>query len=404
MRIGSSSDRQANSIADGGPSHSDDPNLRVLYLAHNGAWPSVDGGRRRDAELLPRLWAKADIDYLAVSQAYERDVRGLIERVPGVRTWRVFADESLNRIFPERSSVAASALLADTWPEFDAIHVEGHYMLDLLPHPAWRRVVLVEHNIESELLRQRVKVGERVRGSEIEVVRSREQRAWQDVGELVTLSHDDAALVAARTSRCPEVITNGWDHLANGREEEVPSAPGCGGPQVLFVGNYEYGPNRDAIRWLIDEIFPIIRGRLPDAQLRLVGNKVPRSLIGDQVMAVGWVEELPREYRQADVVIVPLRVGGGVKVKVTEALQQGCLVVATLVGAQGIPSPFREQLKIGASAEDLANLVVDAAKQGSRQPTQVLQEAPTWDSAAERLFDRWQFVGCQEASATKENR
>lgn len=375
----------------------------MLYLAHNGAWPTVDGGRRRDAELMPRLWDKADIEYVAISQACERDTRGLTERAPGVSNWHVFPDESSRQTIPDRSSVKARVLLERTWAEFDIIHVEGHYLLDLLPRCAWYRVVLVEHNVESELLLQRAHLGEKIRRSEIDRVRRREQQAWQDVGRLVVLTADDAALVARRTARRPVVITNGWDHLDG--ECEVTGERCDARPQVTFVGNYEYAPNRDAINWLLDEIFPMVRARVPAVQLRLVGNAVPQILGGDRVEAVGWADDLPREYRRADVVVVPLRIGGGVKVKVTEALQQGCQVVTTAVGAQGIPSPFREQLAIGASAEELADLIANAvARRNQPRPVEVPPGSPTWDGAAAKLLTYWESVGDRTAPAAEESR
>lgn len=377
--------------------------MRVLYLAHNGAWPTVDGGRRRDAELLPRLWDKASIDYVAVSQAYDRDTRGLSDRAPAVNRWRVFRDESSPKPVPARVSGAARDLLAKSWSDFDTIHVEGHYLLDLLPRSAWPRVVLVEHNVESELLRQRSQVGQAIQPAEIDRVRRREQSAWRGVGQLVMLTEDDAALVASRTERRPAVITNGWDHL-DGRRA-VRSDQRQPEPQVSFVGNYEYAPNRDAIAWLLDEIFPKVRMRVPGVHLRLIGNAVPQDLGSEGVAAIGWTDDLIQEYWRADVVVVPLRIGGGVKVKVTEALQQGCCVVTTPIGAQGIPGLFREQLAIGKTADELADLIATAIGRTShaRPPAGALPAGPTWDSAAEKLLTHWQRVGGRMSSVQREN-
>lgn len=115
------------------------------------------------------------------------------------------------------------------------------------------------------------------------------------------------------------------------------------GRVLLFVGNFSHPPNVDAVEWLIGEIWPLVRSALPDAELMIVGsgmNDELKRLCGscDRVQALGWVsdEELVRCYERARVAVVPLRFGAGVKHKVVAAMAQGCPVVSTPVGMQGL--------------------------------------------------------------------
>ena len=114
---------------------------------------------------------------------------------------------------------------------------------------------------------------------------------------------------------------------------------------LLFVGNFEHLPNLDAALWLLDELWPRIRERLGEAHLTIAGARPPASLIqrvhacsGD-VTLTGWISEqrLQELYQCSRIVVVPLRFGAGVKHKVVAAIMQGCPIVTTDVGLQGLP-------------------------------------------------------------------
>ena len=110
---------------------------------------------------------------------------------------------------------------------------------------------------------------------------------------------------------------------------------------LLFVAGFGHPPNVDAAKWLVGEIFPKVRARVPGARLTLVGsnptNEV-RALESETVHVTGYVtdEALADHYRSAGVAVVPLRFGAGVKGKVIEALHHGLPLVTTSVGMQGL--------------------------------------------------------------------
>ncbi len=111
--------------------------------------------------------------------------------------------------------------------------------------------------------------------------------------------------------------------------------PGDSG-RVLFVGSGT-APNVDAIQWFLAEVWPKVRARVPHAVLDVVGN-VGNSVSGqgEDVKIHGLVDDLGAIYRQADVVISPLRVGSGLKIKLVEALSYGKAIVASTVTCQGV--------------------------------------------------------------------
>jgi glycosyltransferase involved in cell wall biosynthesis len=129
--------------------------------------------------------------------------------------------------------------------------------------------------------------------------------------------------------------------VPNGTERHEPAAPALEQPgELLFVGQLDYGPNIDAVRFLRVEILPRVRAAVPDARLVVVG-RAPVAAVralddGDTCRVVGPVPDLAPWYGSASVVVVPIRMGSGTRLKVLEALSWGKAVVATRVGAEGL--------------------------------------------------------------------
>ncbi|MGH7726475.1 MAG: glycosyltransferase family 4 protein [Candidatus Eiseniibacteriota bacterium] len=111
-------------------------------------------------------------------------------------------------------------------------------------------------------------------------------------------------------------------------------------PIVLIVGSYAWRPNAEGVRRFLGEGWPEVRARIPDARLRVVGKDLPRALAGEIEAAggesVGFVEDVAPEYARASVLVVPLWVGAGARVKIVEALAAGLPIVTTALGAEGL--------------------------------------------------------------------
>jgi glycosyltransferase involved in cell wall biosynthesis len=107
---------------------------------------------------------------------------------------------------------------------------------------------------------------------------------------------------------------------------------------VLFVGNFAHSPNRDAARWLAAEIMPAVRTHVPGARLRIVGTAPPpeiRALAGSDVELVADAPSVLPHLEQAAVVLAPVRTGGGMRMKVLQAMAAGKAVVTTSRGGEG---------------------------------------------------------------------
>jgi glycosyltransferase involved in cell wall biosynthesis len=162
---------------------------------------------------------------------------------------------------------------------------------------------------------------------------------------IVVCSDLDASRARAVGVPRVTVVPNGYD-----RVEEPLGRLGVGTPPtVLFQGFLRYPPNAQAARFLVEEIGPRLRRHLPDVRLRLVGHGTPELAALDHppsVSMVGRVPDIDTELARADLVVVPLLVGSGTRVKILEAFAHRIPVVSTTIGAEGLGARDGEHLLV----------------------------------------------------------
>jgi len=236
---------------------------------------------------------------------------------------------------------------------FDALLCEGLELAPFViaafqnfnqPRP---RLVLDEHNAEY-LLQQRVYESERAMGlgrlpaaaySFLQARRLRryEAQALHFFDRAIAVSESERAALAQLVPGRPiAVIPNGIDPL------EFASWSGEAQPdQLVFSGTMDFRPNVDAVTWFAHKVWPLIRKNRPQARFIIVGRRpVPavetlRNLPGIEV--TGRVEDTRPYISQSSLFVLPMRMGGGVRLKLLEALAMGKPVVTTSFGADGVP-------------------------------------------------------------------
>jgi glycosyltransferase involved in cell wall biosynthesis len=142
----------------------------------------------------------------------------------------------------------------------------------------------------------------------------------------------------------------------------TPSKPHNASKTILFVGGFSHSPNSDAVLWFVRDIFPKVSSQIPEAQFAIVGSNPGSEILSlskiPGVNVVGYVEDTAPWLDSAAVSIAPLRYGGGMKGKVTEALASALPVVATDFGAQGLEVVDGIHLKLANSEESFAEAVI----------------------------------------------
>jgi len=138
------------------------------------------------------------------------------------------------------------------------------------------------------------------------------------------------------------------------------------GSTLLFVGGFHWPPNVEGLRWFLQQVFPIVRDKVPGATLLAVGkNPPPEFLNKPGVVAPGYVEDLAHSWRSSRIFIVPLLSGGGMRVKILDAWTYGLPVVSTSIGAEGLSYIDGENIIIADHAEAFAQALINLL--GSRK-------------------------------------
>ena len=404
--------------------------MRILFLTAHLPYPPFSGGRRREFELISRLSQRFEIDLCSVTKTWETDKRyvdvmrsycssvNLFKAVlSDLEEYESYSSQMRKHLSYEAKSYIRHALAND---DIDVVHVEGYYLMQLLPIKTLQPVLLVEHNIEYLLNLQRFMIAtsleERSRLWQEYVFTLKWERIfWKRATSCVTLTPEDKDTMKKLVSNIPiKMIPDGADHLSKNNSSETSKSElekmvkFGENHRILLVGNFAYEPNIDAALYFSNHIFPLILQHIPNAKLFVVGNEPPPSILSlnlkKQTEVTGLVESLIPFYRVADVVVCPLRIGGGIKVKILEAISAGKAIVSTSVGAQGLDLSTYKAVTIANGVIPFANSVIrlllypEERAKLEREALAYAKALPTWDQASAG------FAKCYEEMANSRSK
>lgn len=277
---------------------------------------------------------------------------------------------------------------------FDIIQVESSQLCGFR-YESGGALVLDEHNIEYELL-QRMQQGERswtrrmYNQVEYRKFRPIEQEFWRKVDGCAVTSEREVAIVRSHAPSTPvKAVPNGVDP-----DFFAPSDIASEADTLVFNGLLSYRPNFDAVNYFIDEVLPLIERTRPGVTLTLVGHATPselESLKRPNVILTGSVPDVRPYLAKAAVVVVPIRMGGGTRLKVVEALAMAKPVVSTTIGCEGIRVADGEHLLKADDAESFASGVAllladaDRAEALGRAGRRLMVEEYSWARSARLL-------------------
>ena len=165
---------------------------------------------------------------------------------------------------------------------------------------------------------------------------------------------------------------------------------------IVFTGSMDWLPNEDGIKHFIDEMLPLIRRSVPDVSLTVVGRNPYPSLVelskrDASIMVTGRVDDVRPYMEKAAAYIVPLRIGGGTRLKIFEAMSMNKAIVSTSVGAEGLPVTDGNELRIVDTPGDFAAAVVEllttpkVAKQMGERAGNIVRQKFGWTDVAKRF-------------------
>jgi sugar transferase (PEP-CTERM/EpsH1 system associated) len=260
--------------------------------------------------------------------------------------------------------------------------------------------VLDEHNVEYRFM-ERLERQERSRlrrlfyRLEARKLRDDELAACRRADAILTTSDVDRATLAPDVGATPiRVVPNGVDTTFF-----TPGPPGNGRPRLVFTGAIDYQPNTDAVLHFCAEIWPRVRRAAPEATLAIVGKDPPPAVLalaGEGVTVTGTVPDVRPWMQSATAFVVPLRTGGGTRLKILEALASGRAVVSTSLGCEGLEvTPGRDILvadEPAAFADAVLRCVGDPALRArlGAAGRALVEERYRWEAIGANLADFYQ--------------
>jgi len=217
----------------------------------------------------------------------------------------------------------------------DVVWVHGLHEANAFGIYNWRHTVLDIDDLQSRAYATRADAEGNIARKLLDrrmswVWRRRERRLGERFDVLAVCSDDDRRYLNGTAAIT--VIPNGFA-APDAPPARTPHTP----PRFGFIGLCEYGPNRDGLDWFIRSAWPLVKRAAPEARLRVVGRGSERGFdgIGPDVDGLGYLDDPAGEIATWTAMIVPIRIGGGTRVKIAEAFSRHCPIVSTTLGALG---------------------------------------------------------------------
>jgi sugar transferase (PEP-CTERM/EpsH1 system associated) len=367
--------------------------MKLLFLAGNFPFPPTDGWRIRVFAILRGLARRHEVsvvsfirrsdDRRAVDElrSFGVDVH-VLERDPRYSPVKLVAGllgptafPILNYRDPRMTRLVQEVVHAHS---FDLVQVESlqmaQYGIDLDA-----ATILDLHNIESLLMKRYAEKSDHLLKRAYAEVTWRKMDAYEReicgrFTHCLTCSDADRRFLVERSPvNGVTVIPNGVDVPET---QPVPGGTvgdGTARPRLVFVGRMDYHANVDGIQWFVEQVLPQVRATSPDVLLQIVGGHpapaVSRLARTNEIEVTGFVPDVTPFVENASVVVVPLRIGGGTRLKILEALAMGKAIVTTTLGVEGIAAKTGRDLLVADTAHEFAQQVSALLADAERRRT-----------------------------------
>ena len=354
--------------------------MKVLQLCNKPPYPSVDGGTMAMESITSGLLCEGcEVKVLTVETDKHPVRRELIpaeyleqtglesvyidlrvKPLPAIFAMLCGESYHVKRYVSEAFAAKLRGILEKE--SFDIVHVESIFLTPYVPlirKYSDAKIILRAHNVEHLIWRQ---VAQSCTNSLKRwylkhlslTLRAYELEHMNDYDGVVCITKNDAEVFRQAGCRKPVVsIPFGID------PGEVPSVEVE--PDSLFhIGAMDWLPNQESIRWLLEEVWPMVHREVPQAKLYLAGRKMPSQWMNATIEGVSVIGEVPDAMYfigSKKINVVPLLSGSGIRVKIIEAMSIGKTVITTTVGAQGIDYTDGENILIADTPEQFARQI-----------------------------------------------
>jgi sugar transferase (PEP-CTERM/EpsH1 system associated) len=366
--------------------------MKILWVKSAGLFPPDTGGKIRSYNILRQLAAEHSVTLFTFYAAHENDLHPQLAsafdraycmplRLPKPKSAGELRDYLMNSISLHPYNIAkycrrpvrrALRTLLSREP-FDVIVCDFIFAAGVVPWDAPCAKVLFAHNVEAAIWRQhfdaaRNRFWKMLSWREWKTMERAERKVASRADHVLTVSESDCAafrkfIAPNKVSVLPTGVDS--DYFRPSGEEEQPNS-------LVFTGSMDWMPNEDAISYFIEAILPRVRETIPDASLTVVGRSPSSRLraLMQRTLGVeftGWVDDVRPYVAKSALFIVPLRIGGGTRIKIFEAMAMGKAVISTSIGAEGLPVKNGENIVLADDPGDMAHAVVTLLRDGAER-------------------------------------
>lgn len=342
-------------------------------------YPLLSGGQIRTYNLLKKLANKHEITLFALIKD-EQEKKYIPELEKYCKKVRVFKRSqhpfTIKNIIKTLFSSYPFLVIRNHVPEtiraikkelsqqhYDLIHAETFYMMPHLPQTEVP-IILVEQTIEylgyESYAKKAPSYLRPLLNIDINKIKRWELFYWRLCDKLIVMSNDDRQYIAHRigNENKIEVVANGVDsEWFAEKKRQLPITP-----TILSVGTFKWLPNVEAVGFLVEKIWPLIKQKIPSATLNIVGNAPTPKVLSYQandpnIKVVGRIADIRDAFKQSHVLIAPVFSGKGTRYKILEAMAAGTPIVATSIAVEGLGVEHGKHVLTDNSASGMATLV-----------------------------------------------
>ena len=366
--------------------------MKILWVKAGGLVPPDTGGKIRSYNILRQLAHKHSVTFFSFYAAHANDQHPELNKVfhkaiclpldlPDPKSAGelldygryLFSFNSYSVMKYCRPQVRRELQSLLRQEQFDVILCDFLFAAPAIPWDFPCPKVLFTHNVEAMIWKRHYQVARNP------LWKAMSWREWKtmDQAERRYLKRADHVLAVSETDRdhflnyLPSskltIIPTGVDvDFFQPRHEQEESN------SLVFTGSMDWLPNEDGILYFIEQVLPRIREQIPDVSLQVVGRK-PSTRLKElatrekNVRVTGWVEDIRPYLARSAVCIVPLRIGGGTRLKIFEAMAMAKAVVSTTIGAEGLPVRHGESILLADDPQDFARQTVELLRSPERR-------------------------------------
>jgi len=392
--------------------------MKILMLTPYLPYPLHSGGQIRSYNLLKDLSKKHQITLFSFIRSqdekkYIKDLKKFCHDVKVFKRRKAWDPRNIIlaglTLYPFLVSIYLSKEFKDAIKkelednQYDLIHAETFYVMPNLPSPVNLPTLLVEQTIEYAVYQRYVKdfklfLLKPLLYFDVFKIKFWEKYYWNKATRLAAMSASDKTIMQRSVrGRKVNVVANGVDvdHF-NQLKATRPQKP-----TVLFVGNFKWLPNKDAAKFLVSKIWPIIKKKLPSARLWIVGRNPTKDIVkleeDKSISVTDDLEDIRTAFKTSSVLLAPIRNGRGTKYKVLEAMASQTPVVTTKLGIEGVDA--KGSVLVSESAKNLAEKTIKIltnkklAKTMSIKAKKIVDSQYNWTAISRQLDNIYLELG-----------